>query len=100
MGGRRGGVAWVRLADGGHEVAQLSLDLDAAIGSQTFDAKRLPHPHLTVARGVGEGALHDLAATAAAMRLWWTVDRIVLFRSHTDPAGSRYEDLAAASLAI
>lgn len=97
-GGRRGGVAWVRLADGGHEVAQLSLDLDEAIGSHTFDANNAPRPHLTIARGVSETALGDLRSTANTLRLTWTVDRIVLLRSHTDPGGSRYEELASAML--
>jgi len=96
VGGRRGGVAWLRLADGGHEVAQLSLEVDEAIGSHTFDANRPPHPHLTVARRVGEAALRDLAAVSELMRLRWTVERIVLLRSHTDPGGSRYEELASA----
>ncbi len=98
VGGRRGGVAWLRLVDGGHEVARLSLDIDDAITSHTFDANRPPHPHLTVARGVGETALRDLQSVAASLRLTWTVDRIVLFRSHTDPGGSRYEELASATL--
>ncbi len=97
-GGRRGGVAWLRLADGGHEVARLSLDLDDTIGSDTFDAERAPRPHLTVARGVSEAALRDLGAVAKVVRLRWTVDRIVLFRSHTDAGGSRYEELASSRL--
>jgi len=98
VGGRRGGVAWLRLADGGHEVAQLSVGLDQAIGSHIFDANRPPHPHLTVARGISEAALRDLQSVADTMRLAWTVDRIVLFLSHTDPAGSRYAELASAAL--
>jgi len=97
-GGRRGGVAWLRLAEGGHEVAQLSLDLDNAISSHTFDAERAPRPHLTIARGVSESALRDLGAVAKVVRLRWTVDRIVLFRSHTDAGGSRYEEFASSRL--
>jgi len=98
LGGRGGGVAWLRLADGGQEVGQLSLELDDAIGSQTFDANRPPHPHLTVARAVSETAMHDLQAVVETVQLTWPVDRIVLFRSHTEPRGSRYEELTAASL--
>lgn len=96
---RRGGVAWLRLADGGHEVAQLSLDIDDAIGAQTYDATHAPRPHLTVARGVSESALMDLRRAADMSRLVWRVDRVMLFRSHTDPRGSRYEELASAALA-
>ena len=97
LGGKRGGVVWLRLAKGGHEVAQLSLDLDHAIGSGTYTATSGPRPHLTVARNVTAAALEDLRVVASQVILGWTVDRIVLFRSHTDPAGSRYEDLSSAT---
>ena len=93
VGGRRGGVAWLRLADGGHEVAQLSIDVDEAIGSNTYDARNAPRPHLTLARRATEESLADLRRAAGALELSWSVDRIVLFRSHTGPGGSRYEPL-------
>ena len=96
---RRGGVAWLRLAQGGHQVAQLSLDLDNAIGSNAFGENRAPRPHLTVARGVSEAALEDIRSVAAQVTLGWTVDSLVLFRSHTKPSGSEYEALASADLA-
>ena len=95
---RRGGVAWLRLAEGGHHVAQLSLDLDNAIGSHTYDDTHAPRPHLTVARRVSQAALTDVQAVAAQITLGWTVDRLVLFRSHTDPAGSIYDELASVDL--
>lgn len=98
VGGRRGGVAWLRLADGGHETAQLSLDIDDAFGSHTFDARNAPRPHLTLARRATEAAVNDLRAVAGGIRLAWTVDRVVLYRSHTDPGGSRYEELASVML--
>lgn len=99
VGGRRGGVAWLRLASGAHEVAQLALDIDDALGSATFDDHTTPRPHLTLARGATEAAISDLRAIADRMQLTWTVDRIVLFRSHTHASGSRYEPLAEATLA-
>ena len=96
---QRGGVAWLRIADGGHRVADLALDLDDAIGSNTYDADNAPRPHLTVARGVTEDALAALRSQAAAMQpIRWSVDRIALVRSHTDPSGSRYEELTAVPL--
>lgn len=98
LGGNRGGVMWLRLGSGGHEVAQLSLDLDSTLGSATYNAKAAPRPHLTVARGVTESALADLRVVADSVQFGWTVDRIVLFRSYTDPDGSRYEELSLASL--
>lgn len=98
VGGRRGGVAWLRLAEGGRELAQLSLDVDDAMGSHTYNAANAPRPHLTVARSATEAALADLRAAVRSIPLTWTVERIVLFRSHTGPGGSRYEELATASL--
>jgi 2'-5' RNA ligase len=90
----RGGVCWLRLADGGHETAQLALDLDAEIGTPTYDAKHPPHPHLTLARGIDTATLKDVQATAPDMKLRWIADRLVLFRSYMDPGGSIYEELA------
>ena len=98
LGGRGGGVAWLRLADGGRDVGQLSLELDDAIGAHRYDANNAPRPHLTVARGASEDALVDLRHAADTLRITWSVDRAVLFRSHTDPRGSRYEELTSASL--
>ena len=98
VGGRRGGVAWLRLADGGHDVAQLSIDVDEAIGSNIYDARNAPRPHLTLARRATEASLQDLRRAAASLELSWLVDRIVLFRSHTGPGGSRYESLLSERL--
>ncbi|MEP7379964.1 MAG: RNA 2',3'-cyclic phosphodiesterase [Chloroflexota bacterium] len=95
----RGGVAWLRLADGGRETAQLALDLDADIGNRTYDAAHSPHPHLTLARGVDQLTLDDIRATGRALTLRWTVDRVVLFRSYTEPHGSIYEELSTHLLA-
>ncbi|MEO8626196.1 MAG: RNA 2',3'-cyclic phosphodiesterase [Candidatus Limnocylindrales bacterium] len=95
----RGGVAWLRLADGGHETAQLALDLDVEIGSGSYDPAHPPHPHLTVARGVDQPTLDDIRATGDGMSLRWTIDRLVLFRSYTDPHGSIYEELSTHLLA-
>lgn len=95
----RGGVAWLRLASGASEVALLALVLDAAVGSATYDAGRAPRPHLTVARGASGELLAALGEWSAANSpLGWRVDRLVLFRSHTDPKGSRYDELATANL--
>ncbi|HLB44977.1 MAG TPA: RNA 2',3'-cyclic phosphodiesterase [Candidatus Limnocylindrales bacterium] len=95
---RRGGVAWLRLTDGARETAAIALELDQALATATYDAGRPPHPHLTLARGVDQAALDDLRSAAREFRLAWTADRLVLFRSHTDPHGSRYEELASTRL--
>jgi RNA 2',3'-cyclic 3'-phosphodiesterase len=98
VGGRRGGVAWLRLAHGGRDLAQLARAVDDALGSHTYDERNAPRPHLTLARGATEAALADLRASAPRLRSIWTVDRIVLFRSYTDPKGSRYEELTSHDL--
>lgn len=95
---QRGGVCWLRLAEGGRETSQLALDLDADLGSATYDATHPPHPHLTLARGIDRAALDDVRSTARGLTLRWVADRLVLFRSHTDPAGSVYEELAEFAL--
>jgi 2'-5' RNA ligase len=90
----RGGVCWLRLAEGGRETAQLALDLDEELGSATYDTTHPPHPHLTLARGIDRAALDDVRSTSRGLTLRWVVDRLVLFRSYTDPGGSLYEELA------
>ena len=94
----RGGVVWLRLTWGADSVTRLALELDGEIGSQTYAGQRQPRPHLTVARGATDDALGDLGAVAGDLRITWSVNRIVLFRSHTERSGSRYEELCAASL--
>jgi RNA 2',3'-cyclic 3'-phosphodiesterase len=89
---RGGGVAWLRVADGYDDVAQLARSLDQAIGADAF-ARVPPRPHLTLARGVTEELLADLRAGSPRPDLGWTVDSVVLFRSHGDSSGSTYEEL-------
>lgn len=95
---RRGGVAWLTLGDGFEETAALALDVDVAIGSATYDERRRPRPHLTVARNVDEQVLVALRAEARRTALEWSTREIVLFRSHPGPGGSRYEQLASFEL--
>lgn len=88
-----GGVAWLGVAGGAEQVAELSLELDAAMATRAFQ-RRLPRPHLTLARHVSAELLADLAVVATGLDLGWTVDNVALFRSHTDHAGSRYEEIS------
>ena len=83
----RGGVCWLRLAEGGHQTAQLALDLDAALGSAIYDATHAPHPHLTLARGVDRQTLDEVRATTRPLTFQWVADRLVLFRSYTNLHG-------------
>ncbi len=95
---RRGGVAWVRLAGGRHQLASIALALDRALGTRQYERQR-PLPHVTVARRVTGGLIADLRAASTSFGVEWPVERISLFRSHTGPRGSVYEELAAAYLA-
>jgi 2'-5' RNA ligase len=92
-GRRPGGVAWLTLSDGFREVADLAADVDAALGTHTYDDRRRPRPHLTVARAINSPALAALRDIALATDLEWRTSSIVLFRSHLGPGGSRYEPL-------
>jgi RNA 2',3'-cyclic 3'-phosphodiesterase len=96
-GGRRGGVAWLRLGAGAHDVTRLSRAIDEAIGSSVY-AVADPRPHLTVARRVDEATIDALREAAVGLELAWQVERVVLYRSFTDPHGSRYEELRSFAL--
>ena len=98
-GARPGGVAWLTLADGFRETAHLALDVDTAIGAHTYDERRRPRPHLTVARAVDAPVLAALRDLAPRLSLEWQTSRIVLFRSHLGTGGSRYEPLSTHELA-
>jgi 2'-5' RNA ligase len=97
-GGRRGGVAWLRLAGGREKLEELAWAVDREIGSGLFNPAAPPRPHVTVARRVDEALLADLRDTARDLRLPWRVERLVLYRSHTGPRGSAYEELTSAEL--
>jgi 2'-5' RNA ligase len=94
---RRGGVAWLRLAGPPRRVANLSRELDWRIGSNVYAAGR-PRPHVTVARRIDDALLADLQAAAPALRTSWLIERVVLYRSHAEAGGSRYEELASRPL--
>lgn len=95
--GRRGGVAWLRLSAGAHDVSRLSRAIDDAIGSAVYAAAD-PRPHLTLARHVDEALLAEVRRSAPHLTLSWTAHRVALFRSYTDPGGSRYEELRSFDL--
>jgi len=90
---RRGGVAWLVLDDRQRRLRNLALELDWRVGSNIYANSR-PRPHVTVARRIAELLLTDLHAVADELQASWTFDRMVLYRSHADPGGSRYEILA------
>lgn len=97
-GRRPGGVAWLMLSDGFREVADLAVDVDAALGTHTYDDRRRPRPHLTVARAIDAVALAALRDLATGTNIEWWTSSIILFRSHLGPGGSRYEPLSTHDL--
>jgi len=99
-GARPGGVAWLTLGDGAAQTADLALDADSAIAAHTYDERRRPRPHLTVARALDVAALAALRDLAPTLRLAWTTSSLVLFRSHLGPGGSHYEPLATHALSL
>jgi 2'-5' RNA ligase len=90
---RRGGVAWLALDDRQRRLRNLARELDWRAGTNHY-ANGRPRPHITVARRIDERLLIDLHDTADGLHASWTFDRVILFRSHADPGGSRYEVLA------
>lgn len=99
-GRQRGGVAWLTLGAGTRETQALALDVDATLGSNTYDERRRPRPHLTVARNVDEDSLDALRQAARDIDVSWMATRLVLFRSHTGKTGSQYEELVSHDLAV
>lgn len=91
---RGGGVAWLRLAAGHDALAEIALELDTALGSGIYGSAAPPRPHVTLARRVDGALLDDLRAASPALATRWPVERLVLYRSHTVSAGSRYEELS------
>lgn len=96
---RRGGVAWLGLDDRQRHLRNLARELDWSVGTNLY-ANRRPRPHITVARRIDERLLADLHEVADGLHASWTFDRVILFRSHADPGGSRYEVLAEQPLTI
>jgi 2'-5' RNA ligase len=90
---RRGGVAWLVLDDRQRRLRNLARELDWRVGSKVYANSR-PRPHVTVARRIDEQLLADLHAAADGLQATWTFDRVVLYRSFSEPGGSRYEVLA------
>jgi 2'-5' RNA ligase len=90
---RRGGVAWLVLDDRARRLRNLAREVDWRVGSNVY-ANRRPKPHVTVARLIDEALLADLHAAADELHAMWTFDRMVLYRSHAEPGGSRHEALA------
>jgi 2'-5' RNA ligase len=81
----------------------LVIEVGRALGPLGFPAGgRAFTPHFTFGRsrdGRGASGLGGaIAAAASEEPVAWRADELVLFRSHTDPGGARYEPLLRARL--
>jgi 2'-5' RNA ligase len=93
------GVAWLNLDRGAEEAARLAVDLGNRLGTGDSWPAKGHAAHMTVARRATSDLVRALGQPGAVVPVTWIVDRIVLFASHLDPAGARYEPLHVATLA-
>lgn len=98
-------VLWIGLREGGAELTTLASSLDRVLEREGWPRPERPfRPHLTVARtdaasyDAASAAAEALVADAEPLAIPFTVDRLVLFRSHLGRGPARYEPLADAPL--
>jgi 2'-5' RNA ligase len=94
---------WVGVASGADRLARLADGLTAAAAECGLVLDTRPFaPHLTIARTdglrLGPVAAHALEQAADGLDARFTVDRVVLFRSHLGGGPARYEPLHEARL--
>ena len=98
--GRKIRALWLGIVDGATQLGSIVDDLSPPLARLGWPAEARPfRPHLTVARtdatGIRDAALTAQALEAAAEE-WttaFTVDRVVLFRSHLGGGPPRHEPL-------
>jgi len=101
---RRARVVWAAITTGAAELVCLAASVDAAFAPLGFPAEQRPFTaHITLGRvrsprGLARlGEAIERARDADVGR--WSVDRVVLYRSHLRPRGAVYEALAHLALA-
>jgi 2'-5' RNA ligase len=92
------GVAWLNLDRGAAEAARLAIDLGVRLGTGEGWPAKGHAAHISVARRATGDLVRALGQPGAVPPVSWSVDRIVLFASHLDPAGAKYEPLHVAPL--
>jgi 2'-5' RNA ligase len=98
---RRARVIWAGLADPDTRFTRLVADLDEALVEHFVPEKRAFTPHLTLARLTPPRDVDEFAPDLPGMSVAsdrFSVDRLVLYRSHLSPKGATYEPLLAAPL--
>jgi RNA 2',3'-cyclic 3'-phosphodiesterase len=91
------GVAWLQIGTGRRTVSDLSVALERAVQGGA-NARQLPH--VTLARRVDSASLEEIRRALHEVEMAWLFTRVVLYRSHATPSGSRYEELASTSLGV
>ena len=97
-------VLWIGIAEGADRIESLVERLAAQLEPLGWPRESRPFtPHLTLARTDGVPGADERARTLAELahdvRLSWTADRIILYRSIVGHGPTRYEVLAEAELA-
>lgn len=93
-GGRHARVLWVGVDDAEGRLAVLAAAIDEALAGEFAAEARAYAPHCTVARSDPPVHLDDRDLDRELRAVPFTVDRLVLFRSHLRRPAPRYEKLA------
>ncbi len=90
-------VLWLGMAEGTAATAALQEAVESALGAAGFEPEpRRFHPHVTLGRPrtrLDAAARARWRSVADAALPPFTVDAVLLYRSHPGPGGSRYEVL-------
>jgi RNA 2',3'-cyclic 3'-phosphodiesterase len=92
---RRARVLWAGLSDPDGRAAGIATVLDDGLAREFKPEKRAFTPHLTVARFQPTVSVADALPGIEVTSRPFTVDRIVLYRSHLQRPAPRYEPLEA-----
>jgi 2'-5' RNA ligase len=91
-------VVWIGV-DAPPSLAALHEDLSVRLEKAGFAREaRAFAPHLTLGRSRRDAQRVVLPDSSFEFRATFAVEELVLMRSHTDPAGARYEQIAATPL--
>jgi 2'-5' RNA ligase len=91
---KRGRAIWAGFDDDEGRLTELAGGIDAALVDEFEPEKRAFHPHLTVARSDPPLKLPAAYTSTELGSEPWSVDHVVLFRSHLGRPAPRYEPLA------
>jgi 2'-5' RNA ligase len=98
----RARVLWAGLEDTDEVLAKLARRLDELLAEDFIAEKRAYTPHLTLARLAPPRNLREFAPNLVGLPVEskrFSIDRLVLYRSHMSPRGATYEALASEAMA-